>query len=89
MIFNLGEWASDDNRVGTVQLGAQPEMDPGALAFFRRVQSEAAAAGTRLGTRSDQNELYSLAGQERRGDRVRRDLPARRRSLLDTRCRSR
>jgi len=61
MIFNLGEWASDDNRVGTVA-GAQPEMDPGALAFFLRVLPEGGTPQVRrLGTRSDQEDLYSLS----------------------------
>ena len=58
MIFNLGPWASD----GPVQLGAPPDMGPGALAFFLRAESEGSAPVVRrLGTRSDQEELYSLS----------------------------
>ena len=58
MIFNLGEWASD----GPVQLGAPPDMSPGAMAFFLRVKPEGGAPLVRrLGTRSDQEELYSLS----------------------------
>jgi len=58
MIFNLGPWASD----GPVQLGAPPDMSPGALAFFLRVQPEGGEPLVRrLGTRSDQEELYSLS----------------------------
>ncbi len=58
MIFNLGPWAAD----GPVQLGAPPDMSPGALAFFLRVQPEGGAPLVRrLGTRSDQEDLYSLS----------------------------
>ena len=58
MIFNLGPWASD----GPVQLGAPPDMSPGALAFFARAQPEGGEPVVRrLGTRSDQEELYSLS----------------------------
>jgi len=59
MIFNLGPWAQSGSRV---QLGTPPEMDPGALSFFLRTQSgEDGPIVRRLGTRGDQNELYSLS----------------------------
>jgi hypothetical protein len=59
MIFNVGPWAQSGSRV---QLGLPPEMDPGALAFFLRTQSgDEAPLVRRLGTRGDQNELYSLS----------------------------
>ena len=58
MIFNLGPWASD----GPVQLGAPPDMAPGALAFFLWARPEGGAPLVRrLGTRSDQEDLYSLS----------------------------
>ncbi len=58
MIFNLGPWASD----GPVQLGTPPDMGPGALAFFVRTEEEGAAPRVRrLGTRGDQEDLYSLS----------------------------
>ncbi len=59
MIFNLGPWATSGR---TEVPGEPPDMDPGSLAFFLRTQ----AAGEeplvrRLGTRSDQEDLYSLS----------------------------
>ncbi len=59
MIFNLGPWAQSGSRI---QLGLPPEMDPSALAFFLRTASEGdAPIVRRLGTRGDQDELYSLS----------------------------
>ncbi len=58
MVFNLGPWAAS----GAVQLGAPPPMGPGALAFFLWTQSEGGAPLVRrLGTRGDQEDLYSLS----------------------------
>ncbi len=59
MIFNLGPWAQSGSRI---QLGTPPQMDPGALAFFLRTETEGEAPIVRrLGTRGDQDELYSLS----------------------------
>ncbi len=59
MIFNLGPWAQSGSRI---QLGTPPQMDPGALAFFLRTESQGEAPIVRrLGTRGDQDELYSLS----------------------------
>jgi uncharacterized protein (DUF608 family) len=61
MVFNLGPWASDDSR-GRAVAGAEPDMSPGALAFFLRAQPDGGAPQVRrLGTRSDQEDLYSLS----------------------------
>ena len=59
MIYNLGPWAQSGSRV---QLGLPPDPDPAALAFFLRTESDGEAPLVRrLGTRGDQNELYSLS----------------------------
>ena len=59
MIFNLGDWASDD----PASLPApQPDMDPGALAFFVRAQSDGGTPQVRrLGMGAEQEDLYSLS----------------------------
>ena len=60
MIFNLGPWAS--NGRAPVQLGTPPDMGPGALGFFVRAEAEGAEPMVRrLGTRGDQEDLYSLS----------------------------
>jgi uncharacterized protein (DUF608 family) len=61
MIFNLGPWAEDGRRSPEVA-GAEPDMGPGALAFFLRAQPAGGLPQVRrLGTRSDQEDLYSLS----------------------------
>ena len=58
MVFNLGPWAADR----PVPLGMPPDMGPGALAFFLWTRPEGGATQVRrLGTRGDQEELYSLS----------------------------
>ncbi len=60
MVFNLGPWASDGSM--PVQLGKPPQMGPGALSFFLWAKPEGGSPLVRrLGTRSDQEELYSLS----------------------------
>ena len=58
LIFNLGSWAPDQPNG---EDGKQPEMGPGALAFFLRAQKDGGEPQLRrLGIREDQNDLYSL-----------------------------
>ena len=60
MIFNLGPWAANER--APVQLGTPPDMSPGALAFFLRAEPDGAEPLVRrLGTRGDQEDLYSLS----------------------------
>jgi uncharacterized protein (DUF608 family) len=59
MIMNLGPWAAESS---SALPAPQPEMDAGALAFFLRAKPEGGAPLVRrLGTRTDQHELYSLS----------------------------
>jgi uncharacterized protein (DUF608 family) len=57
-IFNTGGWAPSQPEH---ERGGGPEMGPGALSFFLRTQQGKDVKVRRLGTREDQNNLYSLA----------------------------
>ncbi len=58
-IFNVGSWAPRQPGRGARK---QPPMDPAGLTFFLRVKDEEKGIITRrLGIRTDQHDLYSLA----------------------------
>lgn len=58
LIFNMGSWAPD---LPKEEQGNEPDMGPGALAFFLRTKrGNEEPQIRRLGIREDENDMYSL-----------------------------